>query len=98
MRTLLFATLMFASLSSLACQFNTDCSPGSRCVKASGSLYGICAGGLFPGNSNDRAPAKFIPDPAGTIGNTCSFNVDCGPGNACMKSGGSIHGVCVRGR
>ena len=27
-----------------ACMFDTDCKPGSKCVKASGSLYGYCVG------------------------------------------------------
>ena len=39
-----------------ACQFDTDCEPGSKCLKASGSIYGVCVGGISPGNRNDRQP------------------------------------------
>lgn len=78
-----------------ACQFDTDCSPGSQCLKSSGSIYGICAGGLNPGNSNDDQPVYSPTDPNETYGDTCSFDDDCGPGSKCLKSG--IYGVCVRG-
>ena len=29
----------------MACSFDTDYQPGSQCLKASGSIYGVCAGG-----------------------------------------------------
>lgn len=80
-----------------ACSFDTDCNPGSKCAKASGSIYGVCLGGISPGNSNDREPVRAPLDINGTYGNTCSFDVDCGPGSACVKRGG-IEGVCMRGR
>jgi hypothetical protein len=79
----------------LACQFNTDCEPGSRCLKGRG-LYGVCAGGLFPGNAHDRVPVYDPLDPNQTVGNTCSFNTDCGPGSFCFKKPGAIEGVCLR--
>ena len=82
----------------MACSFDTDCNPGSRCAKASGSIYGVCEGGISPGNSNDRQPVQAPLDINGTYGNTCSFNTDCGPGSVCVKQGGSIEGVCRRGR
>ncbi len=80
---------------SLACSFDTDCSPGSQCVKSSGSIYGVCAGGLFPGNSNDRVPVTSPLDINGTVGNTCSFDTDCGPGSHCYKGSGN-YGTCSR--
>jgi len=80
----------------LACAFDTDCSVGSKCVKQKGSLYGVCEGGLSPGNSNDQQPAEFFPDLSGTYGDTCSFNTDCGVGNKCVKKNGSIYGVCKK--
>lgn len=89
---------------SLACSFDTDCNPGSKCVKASGSLEGVCVGGISPGNVNDdnfrtnNIPSNQRPatDINGTYGNTCSFNSDCGPGYVCNKSSGSIDGTCLK--
>jgi hypothetical protein len=74
-----------------ACQFNTDCDVGSKCIKRSGGLYGYCMGGMNPGNSYDREPATDI---RGGGGWTCSFNTDCDPGYMCAKSG--LQGVCVK--
>lgn len=94
----LVALVLFVPTISFACSFDVDCSPGSKCVKARGELYGICAGGLFPGNNNDRQPVRAPLDINQTYGNTCSFDVDCGPGSKCLKDRGAIEGVCVRGR
>ncbi len=81
---------------SLACSFDTDCEVGSKCVKAPGSIYGVCKGGLFPGNENDDEPVYAPLDLDGTYGNTCQFDTDCGISNVCVKSGGSIYGVCMK--
>ncbi len=84
-----------------ACVFDTDCRVGSRCIKASGSMwsmYGVCAGGLSPGNRYDRKPVYAPLDLDKTYGNTCSFDPDCGISNKCLKSRGSIQGVCVKRR
>ena len=80
----------------LACQFDVDCGVGSKCLKNHGSIYGVCAGGLSPGNDDDRQPVYDPLDPNQSVGNTCSFDVDCGPGNRCLKGRGQIKGVCVR--
>jgi hypothetical protein len=82
----------------VACSFDTDCSPGSRCAKAAGALYGVCMGGLFPGNKYDQQPVYDPLDPNRTTGNTCSFDVDCGPGSVCVKRRGALEGVCLRRR
>lgn len=93
----LVITVFLLPATILACSFDTDCNPGSKCAKASGSIYGVCLGGISPGNSNDREPVRAPLDVNGTYGNTCSFNTDCGPGSECVKQGG-IDGVCMRGR
>ncbi len=90
--------LWLAAPMAVACQFNTDCSPGSKCLKAMGSIYGVCAGGIYPGNMYDRKPVRAPLDLNRTYGNTCNFNTDCGPGSACVKGGGSIYGVCMKSR
>lgn len=81
-----------------ACSFDTDCEVGSKCVKKSGSIYGVCAGGMYPGNSNDREPVYAPLDLNNTYGDTCSFNTDCGPGSQCVKESGRIYGVCMKRR
>jgi hypothetical protein len=95
---MLLALAALIPIGSAACGFDTDCSPGSKCVKARGEIYGICAGGLFPGNKNDQQPVSAPLDLNRTYGNTCSFDVDCGPGSKCAKSSGAIDGVCIKGR
>lgn len=88
--------VIFTAQSAFACQFNTDCQPGSQCLKSGGSLYGACVGGIAPGNSNDRQPVYSPLDLNGTYGDTCQFNTDCGPGSSCVKSSG-IYGTCMGG-
>lgn len=105
--------LMMGSYSAYACQFDTDCNVGSKCVKQGANLYGSCVGGLSPGNANDRKPI-YDPldlnrgwgnkstgdarhgnrDADGTRGDTCSFDIDCGPGGKCVNRSG-IHGTCM---
>jgi hypothetical protein len=89
-----FLVLVIPSIA-LACSFDTDCGIGSRCVKSMGSIYGVCMGGLNPGNSYDRQPVYAPMDMNRTYGNTCSFDTDCGIGSQCVKSGG-IYGTCVK--
>ena len=94
MKWLLIAAMFFPSVS-FACAFDVDCSPGSKCLKGSGQLYGYCAGGISPGNSNDSNPAYNPLDLSGSAGDTCSFNTDCGVGGRCLKEAGYVDGVCI---
>jgi hypothetical protein len=98
LKTLIAVSLCYISINGFACGFDTDCEVGSKCVKSGGSIYGICAGGMSPGNRNDRVPAKAPLDLDRSYGNTCSFDMDCGVNNKCYKERGNIDGVCVKGR
>ena len=93
----LMAIFLFSNTAS-ACQFDTDCQPSNKCIKSSTSIYGVCTGGINPGNSNDQQPVYSPTDPNNTTGNTCQFDIDCGPGSTCLKGSGSIEGACVHGR
>ena len=83
------------SADALACSFDTDCEIGNICLKKSGSFYGVCAGGMSPGNRSDRQPVYSPLDTNHTTGNTCQFDIDCGLGSSCVKGRGMIDGVCV---
>ena len=93
---LLLATIAPAII--FACSFDTDCNPGSKCMKGRNQIYGVCAGGIAPGNRNDRQPVYAPLDVNKTYGNTCSFDTDCGPMSKCLKDSSSITGVCVKGQ
>lgn len=82
----------------LACWSNLDCELGSKCIKGQGQMYGICAGGSRPGNSNDQEPVQAPMDMNKTYGNTCSSDFDCGLGSMCLKERGHMDGVCVKKR
>lgn len=88
--------ISFSFSQAFACQFDVDCNPGSKCLKEDGALYGVCVGGISPGNKNDRTPVESPTDINRTYGDTCSFNTDCGPGSVCVKSSGSIYGTCMK--
>ena len=88
--------VMLFSIPAFSCQFDTDCSVGSKCLKQSGKLEGICAAGMQPGNDYDKKPYRDPLDISKKVGNTCSFDVDCGVGNRCVKQSGQIKGVCMK--
>jgi hypothetical protein len=88
---------LISSASAMACESDTDCLPGSQCLKASGSMYGMCStSGLSPGNSNDRLPVSTPLDGNRTWGNTCSYDIDCSPGSRCWKENSSSEGLCMK--
>jgi hypothetical protein len=100
MKKLMLALFVLAPIAN-ACEFNTDCAIGSTCVKQGYNLQGICMAGMNPGNKNDQKP--FEPEPytapkykTQSVGNTCSFNIDCSIGEKCAKGAGQITGVCVK--
>jgi len=95
MTKLVTAAVLLLGAAALACQFDTDCQPGSRCAKSSGSLYGVCAGGLSPGNSNDQVPVRSWNSLHEKVGDTCSFDTDCDIGGKCVKGSGALEGVCM---
>lgn len=95
-RMIIAVTVLLAGNVAWGCQFNTDCGVGSVCLKPQGQIYGVCGGGMNPGNSSDRSPVYSPLDPNHTVGNTCQFSTDCGPGSKCVKADGQIHGFCSR--
>jgi hypothetical protein len=98
LRLLVLTGLLLWASPTWACDFDTDCSPGSRCLKRRSEISGVCAGGLFPGNRYDHQPYEDPLDPTGTVGITCAFDTDCDPGQRCVKGRSSIEGVCLRKR
>ena len=94
MRCLIAVFVLLVAIPAFACESDFDCNIGSRCAKPRGSLAGVCVGGMNPGNQNDGKPAQFFGDMNGTYGNTCSWDLECGVGYHCHKSGGSLYGVC----
>ena len=95
MRKILIVLSLLSHGVAYSCAFDTDCSVGSECIKDPGQLYGYCAGGMNPGNSNDKTPVYDPLDSSQTAGDTCRFNLDCGVGGKCLKESGSLSGVCV---
>jgi hypothetical protein len=55
--------LALSTVQAVACAFDTDCSPGSKCVKPAGRVNGMCTGGQFPGNKYDKNPYSDPFDP-----------------------------------
>jgi len=88
--------LLLYAIPAFPCQFDTDCSVGSKCLKKSGQLDGVCVAGMQPGNDYDKKPYRDTLDISKKVGDTCSFDTDCGVGNSCVKEGGQLKGVCLK--
>jgi hypothetical protein len=102
MRILLVLAIVGAGLALLArtasaCTFDGDCDAGNRCIKTQGLVEGVCVSSQGPGGQTDRKPVYAPLDPTRSYGNSCYFDNDCGSGVVCVKLGGSITGVCMRG-
>lgn len=94
----LFSILLFGlfSMPAICCQFDLDCEIGSKCIKQAGKLDGVCVAGMNPGNKYDRKPFSDSLDISRKVGNTCSFDTECGVGNYCAKQSGQLQGVCLK--
>lgn len=88
------APLDFGGTSANTCRSDTDCNPEASCLKATGSVYGVCGEDVSPGNGTGLQPGNAPLDLEGTSGNTCQFDIDCGLGSSCVKSSG-IYGMCM---
>ena len=86
------------STSVLACNLDTDCDIGNKCIRQPAEQYGVCAGGLDVGNDRNRGPDKPRLDVDGVEPKSCSTNQDCGVSGVCYQEPGSVGGVCVKKR
>ncbi len=96
LKKLVTIIVMAFPIAAFPCSFDADCEVGSKCLKRELSIYGVCYGGMSPGNNNDRQPVRSYLDINRTYGNTCSFDTDCGPSSVCAKPNGQIYGVCLK--
>ena len=88
-----FAPFFFPA-SAGACESDTDCDAGNKCLKPQGQIYGACVGGVRPGNKYDRQPVHNPNLP--NYGKTCYQDAECGPRLICEKSN-KASGACIVG-
>ncbi|MEI2742337.1 MAG: hypothetical protein V9G63_07840 [Candidatus Competibacter sp.] len=82
---------------SAACQSDSDCKPGLRCLFARERPAGVCAStapSLEPITS--KATAMVPLHQRGGTGFPCQFTQDCLPRHACYKLGARLEGQCFR--
>lgn len=72
----------------MACQSDTDCKVGSKCMKARGNYTGFCVEPLTPVDQNDRKPDRDPLDMTAKKADACSFDLDCEVGEKCVKERG----------
>src|SRR5579871_1502602 len=92
---ILFFAVLFIALPApaSACVSFGDCAIGSKCIKRSGNLYGVCKGGPTPGNAHDKHPVYDPLDPDGTFGDACTFDSNCGVASRCARRRGASVGT-----
>ena len=84
MRSLILVTILcLTSTSAFACMYDTECEPGTMCLK------GACVR-VHSGSGDDDVPVKQNP----SKGKTCGYDGDCDPGSRCIRGSGP-EGVCL---
>jgi hypothetical protein len=95
MKYLVLIIGLFLGPKALACNFDIDCDIGSKCVKTGYDLKGVCVGNRYtPDPPKDRDPYK----PKWNLdkkGQSCSYDIQCGFSGKCLRTGGSLYGVCT---
>lgn len=80
----------------LACQYDRDCRPGVKCVKARGNLYGTCRSVGVAGDSRASLDEKGKLDIQSTYSRSCRLEADCPLDYRCSRASGASNGICVR--
>lgn len=80
----------------LACQYDRDCRPGVKCVKARGNSYGTCQSVGVAGDSRASLDEKGKLDIQSTYSRSCRLDTECPLDYRCSRPSGSPSGVCVR--
>ena len=77
-----------------ACNLDTDCDIGNKCIRQPAEQYGVCAGGLDVGNDRNRGPEKPRIDVDGAEPKSCSSNQECGTWRAVYSTGSARASTC----
>ncbi len=86
--------LVFAWTGVFACQFDSECDLGYRCIDLGGDSYGWCVPVENPYN-NDLPPWGDHTEVSQDVsGKSCQVDIDCGYGGKCLIPSGSIYGDC----
>lgn len=88
--------LLTLAPAAFACQYDNDCRPGVRCVKARGNLYGACQSVSVGGDSRASLDDKGKLDIKRTYSRSCRQETDCPLDYRCSRASGSSNGVCIR--
>lgn len=90
--------LLAAPAIALACQYDRDCRPGAKCVKARGNHYGTCQSVGQIGDSRASLDDKGKLDIKSTYSRSCRQETDCPLDYRCSRASGSSSGICIRTR